>query len=101
MNITEGHFPFRLLFIPLGVAACLGAIVATATDGWSRPIGRELYLFFSAWCAWWAFLMVKSGVAPTSIGPHGYRRTSPVIFWFAVATMLAMSLVFGVFGFDT
>lgn len=92
--IVYGHFPWRLLYLPLAAAIVAGIAYVTFTDGWERPIPQGLDWFAAAFTAWWAFLIVRSGVIPSSIGPATYREDSPVVFWCVVGAMALISLFF-------
>lgn len=99
VTIVYGHFPWRLLYLPLAAAIVAGIAYVTFTDGWDRPIPPGLYWFAAAFTAWWAFLVVRSGVVPSSAGAT-YRDSSPIVFWCVVVGIALMSLFFVVVAVD-
>ncbi|WP_129776204.1 hypothetical protein [Peristeroidobacter soli] len=95
MKIVEGRFPWRLLYLPLVVAAAAGLLYVIITDSWQQPIGPTLFLFSSGYCAWWAYLTIRSGVAIGSrpeLTPD--RESTPILFWFVALLPIAMALIF-------
>lgn len=95
LKIEYGHFPWRLLYLPLAAAAVAGIAYVTFTHGWDDPIPPSLYWFSAAFSGWWAFLIVRSGVVPSGgLGPAIYRETSPVLFWYLVAIVILICAIF-------
>jgi len=97
MKITKGISPWRLLYVPWIVIACIALAATAVTSSWNKPLGQWFYLSFAAFMAWWVFLTVRSGVVPHSFGPATHRTSNPFLFWWSVSGVTLLAIVFVAF----
>lgn len=92
MRIIKGKFPWLLLNLSLfGVFALW---VASWRFDKDPSLGSGFWFSLTAFDAWFIFLCLKSGVAPSQSGHEAHRETSPKTFWFNVTVWVLIGAFF-------